>query len=136
MITLTDGTQIEYHASFNFPRHTFLKMKQEGRGTLKRERAAYRNQNGGTGRSSTRSEIQELRTQIQELVQGSTVSPPTDTVSVRSQVSQVTTNSNSIMGGRNEQAQARNARRTAAIAICYTLLQRLDGSSGQHDGGK
>jgi hypothetical protein len=33
MITLTDGTQIEYHASFNFPRHTFLKMKQEDRDT-------------------------------------------------------------------------------------------------------
>jgi hypothetical protein len=25
-ITLTDGTQIEYHASFNFPRHIFMKM--------------------------------------------------------------------------------------------------------------
>jgi len=29
MITLTDGTQIEYHASFSFPRHVFMKMKQE-----------------------------------------------------------------------------------------------------------
>ena len=44
MITLTDGTQIEYHASFNFPRNVYLKMKQEDRDTLKRERAAY-NQN-------------------------------------------------------------------------------------------
>ena len=44
MIALTDGTQIEYHASFNFPRNVFLKMKQEDRDTLKRERAAY-NQN-------------------------------------------------------------------------------------------
>jgi hypothetical protein len=41
MITLTDGTQIEYHASFNFPRNVYLKMKQEDRDMLKRERAAY-----------------------------------------------------------------------------------------------
>ncbi|KAI2507357.1 hypothetical protein MHU86_7077 [Fragilaria crotonensis] len=102
MITLTDGTQIEYHASFNFPGHVYMKMKQEDRDTLKRERTAY-NQN--RGRSSSRSEIQELRSQIQELQQqtGSTAQPPTDTVSVRSQVSQITTGTN-IMGGRNEQA--------------------------------
>jgi hypothetical protein len=31
MITLTDGTQVEYHSSFNFPRHVYLKMKQEDR---------------------------------------------------------------------------------------------------------
>jgi hypothetical protein len=34
MITLTDGTQIEYHASFNFPREVYLKMKQEDNDTL------------------------------------------------------------------------------------------------------
>ena len=62
MITLTDGTQIEYHASFNFPKHTYLKMKQEDRDTLKRERTAY-NQSRGRGHCS---EIQELRMQIQE----------------------------------------------------------------------
>jgi hypothetical protein len=114
MITLTDGSQVEYHASFNFPRHTYLKMKQEDRDTLKRERAAYNQRGGRSGRSS---EIQELRTQIQELQQqsgGSTTAPPTDTVSVRSQVSQITAN-NSIMGGRNEQAHNRDARRAAAV---------------------
>ena len=113
MIALTDGTQIEYHASFNFPRNVFLKMKQEDRDTLKRERTAY-NQNRGRG---TRSEIEELRTQIQELqsLSGSTTSQsPTDAVSVRSQVSQITTDATSIMGGRNEQAAHRNARRAAA----------------------
>jgi hypothetical protein len=117
MITLTDGSQIEYHASFNFPRHVYLKMKQEDRDALKRERAAYnQNRTGGRG---TRSEIQELRSQIQELQQSTSGSsaaanPPTDMVSVRSQVSQITTG-HSIMGGRNEQAQQRNARRTAAV---------------------
>jgi hypothetical protein len=111
MITLTDGAQIEYHASFNSPRHTYLKMKQEDRDTLKRERAAYNQRNGRGNR-----EIQELRTQIQELQQnsGTTTSPPTDTVSVRSQVSQITAN-NSIMGGHNEQASNRDARRAAAV---------------------
>ena len=111
MITLTDGSQIEYHASFNFPRHTYLKMKQEDRDNLKRERAAYNQRNGRNNR-----EIQELRSQIQELQQSnsSTSAPPTDTVSVRSQVSQITAN-NSIMGGRNEQANNRDARRTAAV---------------------
>lgn len=112
MITLTDGTQIEYHASFNFPRHTYLKMKQEDRDTLKRERAAFNQRNGRGNR-----EIQELRSQIQELQQNSgatTATPPTDIVSVRSQVSQITGN-NSIMGGRNEQASNRDARRAAAV---------------------
>ena len=117
MITLTDGSQIEYHASFNFPRHVYLKMKQEDRDTLKRERAAYNERNGRTSRNS---KIQELRSQIQEL-QGSVAgsnTPPTDTVSVsnRSQVSQMTTN-HSIMGGRNEQAGNRQARRAAAVLV-------------------
>ena len=63
MITLTDGMQVEYHASFNFPRHVYLKMKQEDQDTLKCEHATY-NQNQERG---ARSEIQELCTQIQEL---------------------------------------------------------------------
>jgi len=111
MITLTDGTQIEYHASFNFPRHVYLKMKQEDRDTLKRERATYKQSRERSGRS----EIQELRSQILELQQATgSVAAPTDTISVRSQVSQVTTGT-SIMGGRNEQASHRDARRTAAV---------------------
>ena len=66
MNTLTDGSQIEYHASFVFPRHVHMKMKQEDHETLKRERTAYQ-ASDGTGGSSSRSEIQELRSQIQEL---------------------------------------------------------------------
>jgi Reverse transcriptase (RNA-dependent DNA polymerase) len=113
MITLTDGTQIEYHASFNFPRHVYLKMKQEDRDTLKRERTAYNQSHGGRG---ARSEIQELRTQIQELQQQASVSSvaPADTVTVRSHVSQLSSGTN-IMGGRNEQANNRDARRAAAV---------------------
>jgi hypothetical protein len=42
MIALTNGTQIEFHALFKFPRHVYLKMKQEDKDTLKRERALYK----------------------------------------------------------------------------------------------
>jgi hypothetical protein len=62
------------------------------------------------------SELQELRSQIQELQQqaSSVATPPTDAVSIRSQVSQITTGTN-VMGGRNEQAHNRDVRRTAAV---------------------
>ena len=112
MITLTDGSQIEYHPSFSFPRHVFLKMKQEDKDTLRRERAAYNES------QRQRAEIQELRTQIQN--QGGTFvsqadTPPTDvSVTQRSQVSQLTTG-NSIIGGRNEQANNRQLRRAGAV---------------------
>jgi hypothetical protein len=111
-ITLTDGQQIEYHPSFKFSRDVFLKMKQEDKDTLRRERQQYNE------RRRNRSEIQELRSQVQEL--GGTVStesPPTDSVSVsqRLLVSQITSTDNSIMGGRNEQAQYRQSRRIAAV---------------------
>ena len=113
-ITLTDGTQIEYHASFNFPRHIFMKMRPEDKETLQRERQTYYDNR------RNRAEIQELRSRVQEL--GGTVVTqnllPPDTVSVsqRSQVSELTTNnSTSIMGGRNEQAQNRQNRRAGAV---------------------
>ena len=37
-ITLTDGTQKEYHVFFYFPRHIFMKMRPEDKETLWRER--------------------------------------------------------------------------------------------------
>lgn len=118
-ITLTDGTQIEYHASFNFPRHVFAKMRPEDKETLRCKRQTY---------NATRqncAEIQELRSQVQEL--GHTVAtqstPPTDTISVSqsSQVSQLTTTNNSIMGGRNEQTQNRQARRAGAVTTRHHI---------------
>ena len=109
MITLTNGSQIDYHASFDLPRHTYSKMKREDRDTLKRERAAC---NQRSGRGGSRSEIQELCTQIQELQQlNLIVAPPADTVVVCSQIP----TSNSIMGERNEQANNREACRTATV---------------------
>jgi hypothetical protein len=78
---------------------------------LRRERAAYKESR------RNRAEIHELRTQIQD--QGGTVvthsTPPTDvSISQRTQVSQLSTG-NSIMGGRNEQANNRNLRRAGAV---------------------
>ena len=72
-----------------------------------------------------RAEIQELRSQVQEL--GHTVAtqstPPTDTISVSqsSQVSQLTTTNNSIMGERNEQTQNRQARRAGAVTTRHHI---------------
>ncbi|KAI2505807.1 Reverse transcriptase (RNA-dependent DNA polymerase) [Fragilaria crotonensis] len=111
IITLTDGSQIEYHASFSFPRHVYMKFKQEDKDTLRRERAAYNEQR------RNRNELQELRTQASDVPMQ--VSLPTDSVSVsqRTQVSQVTTGQ-SVMGGRNEQAQNRQNRRIAAVTTC------------------
>lgn len=76
-----------------------MKIKQGYCETLKRERATYNQtrSGGGSGNRSTRSEIQELRLQIQELqnagsASGSTFAsnPPTATVSVRSQAGEPT----------------------------------------------
>jgi hypothetical protein len=96
-------------------------MKQEDRDTLKRERAAY-NQNRGRG--GTQSEIQELRSQIHTL-QGTTVTTegPNDNASVSQQlhVSQLTSATHSIMGGRNEQAQHRQHRRAGAVVTLRRL---------------
>ena len=41
IITLTNGSQIEFHASFSFPRHVYIKFKPEDKETLRRERDAY-----------------------------------------------------------------------------------------------
>jgi hypothetical protein len=121
IISLTDGQQIEYDASFSFPRHIYLKMKPEDKETMRRERQQYNE------RQRNRTEIQELRSQVQEL--GRTVSvesPPTDSISVsqRSQVSQLTTNNNNtIMGGRSEQAQNRQSRSIATLATTQWRMQ-------------
>ena len=113
MITLTDGSQIEYHASFSFPRHVYMKFKPEDKETLRRERSAY-NEN-----QRQRAEIQELRSQINNSQNGSTSDghAPPDNISVsqRSQVSQITSGQSSVMGGRNEQTQNRQNRRIAAV---------------------
>ena len=120
MITLTDGTQIEYHASFSFPRHVFLKMKQEDKDMLRRERAAYHENR------RNRAEIQELRSHIQGQSGASDISsanPPADmSVSNRTQVSQISTGT-SIMGGRNEQANSRQQARQVGVVITQRHLK-------------
>ena len=108
IITLTDGSQVEYHASFSFPRHVFMKFRPEDKETLRRERAAYNEQR------RNRAELQELRTQASDVPVQVLLPVDNASVSQRSQVSQVTTGV-SVMGGRNEQAQNRQNRRIAAV---------------------
>ena len=89
-------------------------MKMKDKDTLQREWQTY-----NEGRRN-RSEIQELRSQIQELggtVSTTTAATPPDTVSMsqRSQVSQIIATNNSIMGGRNEQAHNRQIQRAGAV---------------------
>jgi hypothetical protein len=79
LVALTDGQQIEYHASFNFPRHILINMTPEGTKTLKRERQSTHHKT-----CSSQTAIQELCSQVQELggTLGSQNSPPTDSISV------------------------------------------------------
>ena len=108
MITLTDGSQIEYHAPFSFPRHVYLKFKNEDKETLRRKCAGAYNET-----KRNHAEIKELRAEISD--QETSNSPPDNvSVSQRSQVSQMTS-SQSVMGGRNEQAQNRQNRRIAPV---------------------
>ena len=85
-----------------------MKFKPEDKDTLRREHATYNE----TRRNRT--EIQELRTQINNQ-SPSQVSPP-DNISVlqRSQVSPMTSGQ-SVMGGCHEQTQIRQNRRIAAV---------------------
>lgn len=77
LVALTDGQQIEYHASFNFPRHILINMTPEGTETLKERR--HQSTHHKT-RSSQTAPTQELCSQVQELggTLGSLNSPPTD----------------------------------------------------------
>jgi hypothetical protein len=89
-----------------------MKFKPEDKETLRRERAAY-NEN-----QRQRSEIQELRSQIDvQNTDATTGNSPPDHISVsqRSQVSQMTSGQPSVIGGRNAQAQNRQNRRIAAV---------------------
>jgi hypothetical protein len=58
MITLTDGQKVEYHASFNFPKHVYMKIKTKDKETMRREPQQHNEQ------KRHKSEIQELRSKI------------------------------------------------------------------------
>ena len=108
IITLTDGFQVEYHPSFSFPCHIFMKFKPEDKETLRRERAAYNESR------RNRAEVQEFRAQASQTP--TLVSPPVDSVSISqgSQVSQMMSG-HSVMGGRNDQAQQQQNRRISSV---------------------
>ena len=60
-ITLTDGTRIEYHPSFNFPPHIYKKMKQEDIDRLRAQRAKYNKKINNKNQ-----QVQELQQQLAE----------------------------------------------------------------------
>jgi hypothetical protein len=124
MISLTDGSVIEYHASFKFPQAIYAKFKQDDKDRLYQERQEWkkRKRGNGDGNRSVQSlqstladtqrqlrelqqqrHIQELRHQLTHAQSQSVGNHPTDiSVNAHTQVSQVT--GSTMMGGRNEQA--------------------------------
>ena len=114
MINMTDGKRIEYHLSFNFPPSFFKKMKQQDIDQLTRERREYKE--GRFNVTNTHTKIQELQLQLNEHASQIGVTIPADiSVGHKNQVSQMTIVTqvhagSTIMGGRNEQSQARNLR--------------------------
>jgi hypothetical protein len=88
-ITLVDGRKIDAHASYNFPTHIWAKIPQKERDRLSEERRIYKRQRSQQSQASS----------VQSLV--SEVTGP-DATSVQDNASQ------SIMGGRHEQASLRS----------------------------
>jgi len=109
IVTLTDGSRIEYHPSFRFPADKVRLFPRELMDRTKREREEYK-RNKAAGNNTNR-EIQELRAELQLMRQSS--NPPSVVTapgtSNQSHVSQVTvgTSGSTMMGGRNDQVARR-----------------------------
>jgi hypothetical protein len=114
-ITLSNGQEVEYHASFHFPPAIFNKMKDADRERMLRERKEYnksRDQNCDQG-----CQIQQLQQQLSVAHSVSSGQhqhqlphhPPAPTDKSVGQVSQISHGS-TMFGGRNEQAHYRQRR--------------------------
>ena len=105
-ITLTNGRQIEYHPSFNFPNKVYNMFTKEDKDMLRRDRETHRNKSNST---SDRRMIEEMRAEIDQLRSHISTDVPSQVgdSSQKSTISQVTA---SIMGGRNEQENKRRKR--------------------------
>lgn len=140
-ITLTDGERIEYHASFNFPRHVYKRMKEQDKATLKKERTAYKNRKYGTssGGNAHARELQELKTRLAELkeaVSARSIAAVTVPQAVcndqQTQVSQVTQQtSRTMMGGRNDQAAQRGSERSQGATSSHRKIASVTHSASQ-----
>jgi transcription elongation GreA/GreB family factor len=115
-ITLQDGQEIEYHASFHFAPTIYNKMKDTDKDRMQRERKEY-NRTKSHHPDQSR-QIQELQQQLSVVRSVQLPQPPTDHISVGhvSQISQVTEGTrfprSTMFGGRNEQASNRQRPRT------------------------
>ena len=98
-ITLTNGRQIEYHPSFNFPPDVYSVMKQEDKDNLRNQRTEYKRQR----------QVQSMVTQHEPpQSQLPSEQPPVQIqTGSASQISQVSAGATTFMGGRNEQASQR-----------------------------
>ena len=124
IITLTDGSRIEYHPSFKFPPHVFSKFTQSQIDRLKRERAEYKT------RRRDQATIQELRSQLfnPNGSQGQPQQPPNHVdADQASQISQVT--GTTMMGGRNEQANLRQQNRRISTVKTIRHVRSASASS-------
>jgi hypothetical protein len=119
MITLKTGKQIEYHPSFNFPRHIFEQFKDEDIETLKRQRREYKERKSGSKRSieSLQAENEGLRAAIAARSVPAGIIPTDE----RTSISNVTTDS--IMGGRNEQASNKRPKTMTLEIVNGKLIQ-------------
>ena len=105
LITLQNGNQIEYHASFNFPGTIFSQMKQHDIEMLKKERQEYKDRRNQVGYKRN---IQYLQQENKELRSVTGSRPPEDLSLVQTTAMSQITNG-TMMGRRNKkQAQKRN----------------------------
>jgi hypothetical protein len=118
MITLKNGKQIEYHPSFNFPRHIFEQFKDEDVETLRRQRREYKEKRSGDKRSieALRAENEGLRAAF-----AATKVPIGVVTDDRTSISNVTTDS--VMGGRNEQASNKRQKTMTLEIVNGKLIQ-------------
>ena len=100
-ITLTDGRELEYHASYNFPPHVYRLMKQSDKDLLRTQRDEYKQ-----SRHQQR-QVNFVGTQTNNNATPSALLP-SQSITTSNQVNQVTSASSTVMGGRNEQATQRN----------------------------
>ena len=98
-ITLTDGREIEYHPSFRFPAEIFNKMKNEDREMMKQQRESYKRKRSVQA-VATAAAMAAL--QNQQNPPGTIATPNAAAGSVQSQISQLTGQQSTMMGGRNE----------------------------------
>jgi hypothetical protein len=110
-VTLTDGSEIQYHPKYRFPQHVLDKFPQALHDKRNRQREAYRRSlQGGSNTGSQVQNLESLRQSIIQEVRSAMSQGPEPPAQIstdqRSQVSQVTTGTHgtTMMGGRNDQA--------------------------------